>query len=174
MWLTWANAVTAVRALLALPCAWAAVSQRWDLAAVLLTMAVLSDLLDGPLARRLGQTSALGGLLDHATDAAFVTILLAALASAGYVPWLLPALVAVAFLQYATDSQALRGRSLRASWLGRVNGIAYFALAAVPVYRGALGAGWPPDALIIAGGWLLVLTTATSMLDRLRLWRTAE
>lgn len=174
MWLTWANAVTAVRALLAFPCALAVIEGRWALAALLLSAAILTDLLDGPLARRLAQTSPLGGLLDHATDAAFVAILLAALSAAGYVPWLLPVLVLASFLQYVTDSQALRGKGLRASWLGRVNGIAYFVLAGVPVYRGALGLEWPPDVLIKALGWLLVASTLASMLDRLRLWRIAK
>ena len=174
MWLTWANGLTAFRALLAIPCAWQAAQQRWTSAALLLSLAVLSDLLDGPLARRLGQNSPLGGLMDHATDAAFVTLLLAGLYSSGLVPWLLPVLVAASFLQYVVDSRALRGRSLRASWLGRANGIGYFVLAAVAVYRNALGLPWPSDASVEALAWLLVLTTVASMLDRLRVWRTAE
>ena len=174
MWLTWANALTASRALLALPCACLAVDQRWSFAALLLSLAVLTDVLDGPLARRLEQSSALGGLIDHATDAAFVTLLLIALWTRGYVPWLLPVLVTASFLQYAVDSRALRGRSLRASWLGRCNGIAYFVLAALVVYRNALGLSWPNDALLEALAWLLVLSTVASMLDRLRVWRSAE
>ena len=62
MWLTWANALTALRLLSAGPCAWLAASGRWPEAAALFTFAVATDLLDGPLARRLGQTSALGGI----------------------------------------------------------------------------------------------------------------
>jgi phosphatidylglycerophosphate synthase len=174
MWLTWANALTAVRALLAVPCACLAAAGRWPFAALLLSVAILSDLLDGPLARRLRQSSSLGGLIDHATDAAFVTVLLGALWTLGYVPWLLPVLVAASFLQYVADSRALRGRSLRASWLGRCNGIGYFVLASVVVYRNALGLHWPTDALLDALAWLLVLSTVASMLDRWRVWRTAE
>jgi phosphatidylglycerophosphate synthase len=174
MWLTWANGVTAIRALLAVPCATLVADERWTAAALLLSIAILTDLLDGPLARRLDQVSPLGGLLDHATDAAFVAILLGALATLGYVPWLLPILVLASFLQYVTDSQALRGKRLRASWLGRVNGIAYFVVAAVPVYRGALDLPWPPNAAIAALAWLLILSSAASMLDRLRARRTTE
>lgn len=174
MWLTWANALTAVRALLAVPCAWLAAGQQWASAALLLSVAILSDLLDGPLARRLGQSSALGGLADHTTDAVFVAVLLAALVTVGYVPWLLPVLVAASFLQYVADSRALSGRALRASWLGRLNGIGYFVLAATVVYRNALGLGWPGDPLLDAFAWLLVFTTLASMLDRLRALAAAE
>jgi phosphatidylglycerophosphate synthase len=174
MWLTWANGLTAARAALALPCAALVADERWTSAALLLTLAILTDLLDGPLARRLNQTSPLGGLLDHSTDAAFVVVLLAALSTLGYVPWLLPVVVTASFLQYVLDSSALQGSRLRASWLGRFNGIAYFVLASIPVYRGALGLPWPPDALVMAFAWLLVLSSAASMLDRLRLWRSAE
>lgn len=174
MWLTWANALTALRLSLALPCAWLTANRQWSLAALLLSLAILSDLLDGPLARRLQQSSPLGGLFDHATDAAFVTCLLAALSILGYVPWLLPVLVIASFLQYAMDSRAIRGRPLRASWLGRSNGIGYFVVAAIAVYRNALELTWPSDALIEAFAWLLVLSTTASMLDRFRVWRAAE
>jgi phosphatidylglycerophosphate synthase len=174
MWLTWANGLTAMRALLAIPCAALVASQHWTAAALLLSIAIVTDLLDGPVARRFNQTSPLGGLLDHATDAAFVVMLLGALATLGYVPWLLPLLVLASFLQYVTDSQALRGKSLRASWLGRANGIAYFVVAAIPVYRGALDLPWPQDAVIAGLAWLLILSSAVSMLDRFRVWRTAE
>lgn len=174
LWLTWANGLTAVRALLAVPCAWLAAAGRWPFAALLLSLAILTDLLDGPLARRLRQSSPLGGLVDHATDAAFVTILLIALSTLGYVPWLLPILVTASFLQYVADSRALAGRSLRASWLGRVNGIGYFVLAALTVYRNALALPWPGDALLTMLAWLLVLSTVVSMLDRFRVWRRAE
>ena len=174
MWLTWANALTAVRALLAVPCASLAASRQWSFAALLLSLAILTDLLDGPLARRFGQSSALGGLVDHATDAAFVTLLLAALWTLGYVPWLLPLLVAVSFLQYAADSHVTRGRPLRASWLGRANGVGYFVLAAAFVYRNALELAWPSDSLLEALAWLLVLTSTASMLDRFRVSRAAK
>lgn len=52
---------------------------------------------------------------------------LAALVARGEVPWPLPGLVALAFVQYVIDSRADRGARLRASVLGRWNGIAYFA-----------------------------------------------
>ncbi len=171
--LTWANALTLVRAVLVLPCAWMAWQQRWDWAGLLLSLAILTDLLDGAVARRMNQTSPFGGLADHTTDAVFVAMLLAALAANGWVPWPLPLLVLAAFAQYAADSRALAGRALRASALGRINGIGYFVLACVLVYRHALHLSWPPPALITALGWLLVISSVVSMIDRASARRTA-
>jgi cardiolipin synthase (CMP-forming) len=170
VWLTWANALTALRGIAALPCAWLAANEQWLAAAVLLTLAVLTDLLDGPLARRFGQTSPLGGLLDHATDAWFVSCLLTGLWWAGLVPWLLPALVIAAFLQYVIDSRAHRGGRLRGNRLGRWNGIGYFAVAAVAVLAGALGYSNESAPAVLVLSWLLVVSTVLSMLSR---WRSS-
>jgi phosphatidylglycerophosphate synthase len=169
VWLTWANALTGLRAIAALPCAWFAANGQWGGAAALLSLAVLTDLLDGPLARRLGQTSPLGGLLDHATDAWFVSCLLTGLWWAGLVPWLLPALVVAAFLQYAIDSRVHRGGRLRGNRLGRWNGIGYFVVAALPVLAGVLGYSDESAPAVLVLSWLLVVSTVLSMLSR---WRT--
>lgn len=166
-WVTPANAITGLRLLLAPVCVGGILAGTWWVAALAFSGAVASDLVDGPLARRRGEASALGGLLDHATDALFASSGLAALARVGLAPTPLPALVAAAFLQYALDSRALAGRPLRASALGRWNGIAYFVLLGVPLWRGALGLGWPGDTVVWAVGWGLVVSTALSMTDRL-------
>lgn len=140
------------------------------LALTLFALAVATDLLDGPLARRRGQASPLGGFLDHATDATFVSLGLLACAGRGLVPLLLPIVIALAFLQYTLDSRALSGRALRASALGRWNGIAYFVLLGVPVVRDGIGLVWPADAWIRVLGWTLVATSLLSMALRARLW----
>jgi cardiolipin synthase (CMP-forming) len=168
VWSTWANLLTALRFICIAPCAWAIVSGHWISAAVLFSFAVVTDLLDGPLARRLQHDSALGGLFDHSTDALFVAIALAALAWTGFVNMLLPVLVAAAFIQYFLDSRALAGQSLKTSWLGKNNGVAYYVLVGIPVIRNALGLDWPPDAWISLFGWLLTASTLVSMFDRLR------
>lgn len=166
--LTAANALTAGR-LAAAPVVAFAVSHGASVLALgVFVFAVVSDVLDGRLARRSGGASAFGGLLDHATDATFVSAGLLACAVAGTVPLPLAPLVAAAFVQYAVDSRALQGRALRASALGRVNGVAYFALLGVPVVRDGVGLGWPPDGLVRVLGWVLVGTTLVSMGLRLR------
>jgi len=165
---TRANALTALR-LLCGPLLVLALLERAALAAALLFwVAVATDLLDGRVARRFGESSALGGFLDHVTDAAFVSLGLAALVLRGEAPWLLPLLVALAFLQYTLDSRVVEGGALRASALGRWNGIAYFVPVGTVVVRDALGLAWPGRGLVLALGWLLVATTLLSMADRAR------
>jgi phosphatidylglycerophosphate synthase len=139
----------------------------WLIAALTLLLAVLTDLLDGFFARRWQQTSALGGLLDHSSDALFISVTLAALAAQELVPWPLPLLVACAFIQYLLDSQTLQGLSLRASRLGRYNGISYFILAGWLIIQQSLGIELLSDTILLAAGWCLVISTLTSMLDRL-------
>ncbi len=125
-----ANLLTGLRLLLVLPAAaaFAVESLLPPLAlAILLLAAIASDFLDGKLARASGTASAAGQFFDHATDCLFVTACLAGAAIAGAVPWLLPPLIAAAFLQYVLDSRYPQGRkSLRMSFLGRWNGVFYF------------------------------------------------
>lgn len=165
-WLGFANAITAVRFPLAPLCAWSILNDAAMLAAVSFGVAVASDLLDGRVARLRGEVSRLGGLLDHTSDALFVAAGLAALASLGSVPWMLPPLVLLAFLQYALDSQVLAGKKLRTSRIGRLNGIAYFVLLGIPLVRDVLELPWPAPGLVFGLGWFLVASTGISMADR--------
>ena len=165
-WRTLANALTLLRLAAAPALAAAIFCQAWLAATGLFWLAVASDFADGALARRRGHSSPLGGFLDHLTDALFCSFGLAALAQQGVVTALLPCGVLVAFTQYAWDSRVIQGKALRASWLGRWNGIAYYVMVAVPVIRNALGIGWPWGWLVGAMASALVLTTAASILDR--------
>jgi len=173
-WLTPANTLTLLRLLLALPFALAV---RWGspvAASLFFAIAAASDFADGRVARRRGEISTIGGFLDHAVDAAFVSAGAAALASVGALPWLLAPLIAVAFVQYALDSKLMLSRGLRASALGRWNGIAYYVIVAIPVVRDALGLGWPGAGLVRALGWALVVSTLLSISLRLRLLARAR
>ena len=164
--LTWSNALTLSR-LVATPFFFCAlVGGANAVALVLFWGAVATDVADGRLARARGETSDLGGLLDHATDASFVTLGLYALAQTRQAPLVLPVLVGAAFLQYMLDSKSLSGRALRASSLGRWNGVLYFVPLGIVVTRNALGLGWPDDSLVLVIGWGLVVSTVISMADR--------
>lgn len=165
---TWANALTAAR-LGAAPFFYCALVGGADLLALVLFWgAVATDVADGRIARARGETSAFGGLLDHATDASFVTLGLCALARDGIVPIWLPFLVVAAFIQYVLDSRSLAGRTLRASALGRWNGIFYFVPLGIIATREGLSLSWPPDAWVWVIGCLLVGSTLVSMGDRAR------
>jgi phosphatidylglycerophosphate synthase len=169
-WLTFANGLTALRLVLVPACAAAILGGLNGQAFVYFWLAVATDLADGRVARRRGEVSALGALLDHSTDAIFVSVGLGALALRGDVPGLLAPLVLLAFVQYALDSKALVGRPLRTSLIGRSNGIAYYVLLGTPIVRDALGLGWPGGGLVALFGWGLVATTVVSMTDRAIAW----
>jgi cardiolipin synthase len=171
-WRTWANALSLLRLAIAPGIAAGIACGEPVLATVLLVVAIATDFADGPIARRRGEVSPLGGLLDHGVDATLCVLGLAALAGVGAVPWVLAPLVAVAFLQYVLDSRSHRGRPLRASQLGRWNGIAYYVVVATPPVRDTLGLGWPSQRLVWWLGAALVASTLVSMLDRITARRT--
>jgi phosphatidylglycerophosphate synthase len=143
----------------------AILNHLWPWTALLFVIAVITDFYDGKLARHLHQTSPLGGLFDHATDAAFVTCGCWALASIGLInPWL-PWLIPAAFIQYMLDSKALSGVSLRMSNIGRTNGVAYYVLLGTAIGGELLG--WEGLRTPVTWfAWILVVSTLISMLDR--------
>lgn len=135
------------------------------MAAGVLVLAIVSDIYDGKLARRFNQATPLGGLLDHSTDALFVTTGCWALAQIDLInPWL-GWLIPLAFLQYMLDSKALSGEALRTSQLGRLNGIAYFAVLGVAIGAGVLDVDFLQP-VVSTLAWVLVGTTIASIADR--------
>lgn len=171
-----AHILTSTRLLLVVPFAFWMLRDdgmaRW-LAAAALIVAIVTDLLDGPAARRFGGGgSAAGRAFDHGTDFLFVSAGLLAMAARGATTWWLPVLVCVAFSQYVVDSYVLhRERKLRMSQLGRWNGILYFVplCGDVLVRTGLLEqiglAVLAPLVPWIA--WALVVSTLASIGDRL-------
>ena len=151
-------------------CAWAIVNDDLGMACGSFAIAVTTDLLDGRIARFRGEVSRAGGFFDHASDALFVASGLSAYAALGVVPWLLPPLLALAFVQYALDSRLLSGQRLRSSRVGRLNGVAYFVLLGTPMVREALGLSWPGNGWVFVAGWVLVASTLFSMIDRAGAW----
>ncbi|MEM9621674.1 MAG: CDP-alcohol phosphatidyltransferase family protein [Pseudomonadota bacterium] len=170
-WRTRANALTLSRSILIVPFAWLITQQYWTPAALIFAYAVISDIYDGKLARKYGEESALGGLLDHGTDALFVTCGTWSLASLQLVNPYLAVLIILAFAQYMFDSRALAGQRLRTSQLGRINGVTYFVLVGTAVGMQLLGWFWLALPVQIAA-WVLVFSTLLSMLDRaITYWR---
>ncbi len=164
---TLANSLTVLRLVLAPVNAMFVAAGEDRQAALIFALAVATDLADGPLARLRGGTTAFGSLLDHGSDAVFVSLGLGALASRGLVPPVLAPLIVLAFVQYTLDSRVLVGDQLRASFLGRWNGILYFALLGTPLIRNAVGLVQPSDTFVLITGWLLVVSTGMSMIDRI-------
>ena len=171
---TRANALTLLRVVLVPVFALAILASNWGLAAVVFWAAVATDVADGRVARRYGEVTEIGALIDHSADALFVSVGAAALAIVGALPVALAPLILLAFLQYAVDSRLMGHRELRASRLGRWNGVAYYVAVATPIMRDAFGFDWPGSTLVIWFGWALVASTALSMASRLRALLAAE
>ena len=165
-WCSLPNVLSVSRLPLALLAVFALLNAAPGVAMWTFAVAALTDLADGRIARARNQATALGGLLDHASDATFVTALLAAWSVRGEIPVCLPLLIPLAFMQYVLDSKALAGQRLRGSLIGRWNGVAYFVLAGVPTVRDGLGLDWPALPWVRALAWALIATTLLSMVER--------
>jgi phosphatidylglycerophosphate synthase len=170
-----ANALTALRLLLIFPFVFFMANggkRNAFLGALVIIVAIATDLLDGPVARRRGTVTPLSGTFDHTVDFFFVTSGLFAGSWRGVFPWLLPILVTAAFTQYYIDSHWGRPKTgLRRSKLGRYNGILYF----VPpcgdfLIRLGLHFLKPVLTLVV---WGLVVSTLISMGQRFWFSRTA-
>ena len=165
-WCSLPNGLSLARLPLALLAVFALLNAAPALAMCVFVVAAATDLADGRIARARNQVTALGGLLDHASDAAFVTLLLAAWSVRGEIPVCLPVLIPLAFMQYVLDSKALAGQKLRGSVIGRWNGVAYFVLAGVPTVRDGHGLDWPALPWVRAMAWGLIASTLLSMGER--------
>lgn len=81
------NALSTLRLLLVPVFLLMLVARDYVAALIVLVVASLTDLLDGFLARRLGQITRLGQLLDPAADRLYIFAALVGLAAGGLVPW---------------------------------------------------------------------------------------
>jgi CDP-diacylglycerol--glycerol-3-phosphate 3-phosphatidyltransferase len=171
-----ANALTALRLLLVIPFSFFMTKgdvRSAVLALIAWAVALLTDFLDGPIARRRGTVTAWSGTFDHTTDFLFVTSGLFAGAYRGVFPWILPILIVAAFSQYVIDSYWIHRHSkLRGSKLGRYNGMLYFVPTCMEIVI-RLGLHWLQPLLTLLV-WMLVLSTLVSMGQRLMLSRSAE
>lgn len=160
------NILSASRYFIAIPMGLFVWHSMWIPAVIVLWIAITTDVVDGRLARYLNVQSSLGGLLDHSSDAVFVSVTLLSLARLGLVPLVLPICIALAFLQYMLDSKSLSGMPLRTSALGRCNGICYFILAGFPIMQHSLQIFIIEKDMFVLFGWGLALSTVLSMMDR--------
>ena len=171
-----ANALTAIRLLLVVPFAFfmARGDERSALFALIAwVVALATDFLDGPVARRRGTVTALSGTFDHTTDFLFVVSGIFAGAYRGVFPWILPICITAAFAQYVIDSYWIHRQSkLRGSKLGRYNGMLYFVPPCMEIFV-RLGARLLQPLLTLVL-WALVLSTLISMAQRAMFGRLAE
>ena len=170
-----ANALTALRLLLVVPFAFFMTrgDERSALFALIVwVVALATDFLDGPIARRRGTVSALSGAFDHTSDFLFVVSGIFAGATRGVFTWILPICITAAFAQYAIDSYWLhRQIKFRGSKLGRYNGMLYFVPPCMDIVI-RLGARFLQPLLTVLV-WVLIVSTLVSMGQRLIFSRLA-
>lgn len=128
-----ADALTALRlgAAVAMP---RALADGGALPPLLWLVAAATDLLDGPLARRVG-SSRHGAVLDPIADVTFLFATFVTLAAMARVPWIVPAAIAASVASYALatirGTRAAGELRLARSPLGHVAGVVNWAGAGV-------------------------------------------
>jgi cardiolipin synthase len=152
------NALSLLRLLLIPVFLWLVLVTRADFAAVLvLTLSGITDWADGAIARRTGQSTRLGRILDPLVDRLTIAATLIGLALRELIPWWLVALLAARELLLLALVPALRRRGLIALPVHYLGKAATFAL-----YWGfpfiLLGAGSSAgEQLAGALGWAFVI-----------------
>ena len=119
--MTLANALTALRALLLAPTVFSVLGERWAIALVVFAVALVTDILDGWVARRRHQVTLAGQLLDPAVDKAFYVGLFSALAAVGRIPILALVMFLIPQLGLAVGTLVLwrRRGEFAAEWPGK-------------------------------------------------------
>jgi cardiolipin synthase len=156
--LTVPNALSFLRLLLIPVFLWLVLDERADLAAVgVLAVSGITDWADGVIARRTGQMTRLGRLLDPLVDRLTIAATLIGLALRDLVPWWLVAILAARELLLLALVPLLRRRGLVALPVHYLGKAATFALYwGFPfVLAGAGSAPW--QQVLGALGWAFVI-----------------
>lgn len=177
-WLTVPNAVTLLRLVLVAPLCWliarGTTGDPWPL--VLIAAWASTDWIDGVLARRLGQVSRVGEILDPIADRIGVIAVIITLTLAGHISWW--AIGTIAVLDIATLAFAGRAAAtgdIKVTWLGKTR-TALVLLAVVVIVAAATlwpSVMWLGQALLWAGVVLHVVT-GTDYIRRARCSRATR
>jgi len=133
-----------------------------EVAFTVFLLAVLTDLADGWLARRLGATSELGTLLDPVADKLLVDGTWLALGLAGWAPWWLAGPVLARDAAVILGFLLLGGQTREPHMLGRVMVSVEGVALPVLLFRNPwLDVHWPTVGLVL-GGISLVLALASA------------
>ena len=161
------NAVTVMRGLAAFPVALAILNGWWITAMVLVFVAGVSDGLDGALARRTGQTSDVGRLLDPIADKLLLVTIFVTASMPGFgftpLPWWLTTLaigrdvgiIAAGVAIYA----ATKFTGFRPTFLGKVNTVVELCLVGVFLLTRAFDL---PEGLLTFGIYLTAVSIVAS------------
>lgn len=160
-WATIPNAITVLRFLLVIPiCGYLISDTRPVLTAILLLAFGLSDWIDGFIARKFGQVSRLGILLDPIADRLGIVAIAIAFVLNGSVPLWIGLAIFITDLTLLCTYFFLRLSSPpESTWLGKIRtGIMMLGLACVALGRiDQLSVLFTPGVYILAAGALLHL-----------------
>ena len=93
-WWTPSNAISGIRVLMVVPAVFAIVEHYYPMAAIVFLIAFASDLLDGYIARKFGDVSELGKIIDPLADKIFVGSVVSVMLLVGLVPlWFVAAVL---------------------------------------------------------------------------------
>jgi cardiolipin synthase len=178
--LTVPNLITAARLALVPVFVWAFLTGRDPLAFVILAVIAGSDWLDGAVARRLGQISALGKVLDPVADRIAIGAVVAAMAVRRVVPLPLVGVILAREIAVSLVFVALEARGVRRVEVNRVGKAATACLFAGAAFIGFSLLGPQPGAelgkqvgllLLVAGAalsWLAAVFYVREVRFRLR------
>lgn len=150
-------------------------------AAIVFTVAGLTDLLDGRIARSRNQVTPLGVFMDLAADKVLVAGVLIALVEAELVPTWIAATILVRELVVqavrqlaAAEHVVISARALgKAKTLTTLGGMALMLLAADALTGGPMGATGAGEAIRLVAYWTLVLGTVLTVVSGLLYLRGA-
>jgi cardiolipin synthase len=166
------NVICVLRILLIAPTLWALADARFGLALGLVCLAGFSDGLDGFLAKRFDWRSRLGGLLDPLADKLLLTSLFLALAWLDLIPAWLAGVVIGRDLVIVTGGLAynflIAPVQPEPSHASKLNTGAQLLCVTAVLVREALGL--PLEALVVASGATVLVTSIVSGLDYVLRW----
>lgn len=159
-----ANQVTLLRAYLAVPVFVFAVRGELGAVAIVVALAGLSDLVDGTIARRLGQMSNFGGGLDPVVDGIFMGAFVLGIAAGGVIPFWLALVVIARYLLPAVGAGVLilvgRRPKLRHTLTGQISTVLIFVLiGGICLLRGV---GQAPGNLVPAAEIVIPIATVAT------------
>lgn len=165
--MTLPNALSSIRAVAVAPVVWLIALGEPMLALAVFSVASLTDLVDGPLARRRHEVTALGTFLDPLADKILIAGTLAALAVQGAAPaWAVAIVVA---RELVAVEVRVRSPGLAAGADGKAKTVLQaFATAAL-----LASLAWPSAGLATAASALLVVAVALTVFSGVMLVRRA-
>jgi phosphatidylglycerophosphate synthase len=145
---------------------------------LLFVVIAFSDVLDGLVARAVGQVSQAGRVFDHFTDVTFILSSLLLFVEQGAAPWWVPAAVGASFAVYAADSRSRQGGvgplDLHGSRIGHAGGIVNYVVVGILVGNEVCGFRLLHEPVVNWIFRIVLMLSAVSIGSRLMTWRSVQ